>query len=75
MVPLLNPTGSGHRRVTVEDGVSDGEVVGVGGVVDTAPIEAHMYMRVKSNAGFVFVLAPISLILPNMYRAGRPIIR
>ena len=61
MVPLLNSTGSGHRRVAVVDGVPDGEVVGVGGVVDAALIEAHMYMRVKSNAGFVFVLAPISV--------------
>ena len=60
MVPLMTSTGSGHRRVAVEDGVS-GEVPGAGGIVDIAPVVANIELRIrpKSNAVFVFLVALI----------------
>ena len=57
MVPFMNSTGFGHRRVAVEDGVS-GEVPA--GIVDIAPVVAHTELRPKSNdAVFVFLVALI----------------
>ena len=56
MVPFMNSTGFGHRRVAVEDGVS-GEVPA--GIVDIAPIVAHIELMQKSNAVFAFLVALI----------------
>ena len=61
MVPFMNSTGFGHRRVAVEDGVS-GEVPGAGGIVDIAPVVSNIELRIirpKSNAVFVFLVALI----------------
>ena len=52
MVPLINSTESGHRRVAIEGNVS--------GEVNVAPIETHKEIVTKCNAVLVILLALIT---------------